>query len=708
MPWVADGVNSDESGALRSVGNVARRDLELAGTLAGLSWFVDDVTPDEHRGLGTLARIANLDLARMMVSLPWFVDDLTSDESTALYELRNIASDNLELAKMIARLPSFIDGITRYESDVLGDLSNNSAILPGEGTRMITSLPSFTGDFTDLLYTLVFLQNIGAKSTDTLDQLASQPWFADGLDQEENALIATLGGVLDESPNLYSDLLHSHFIQTRKVSLPLDGEVNIYVIEKDPPSIQDENILTIIGDAARISEGFMQVPFPTSDIILLIAGHEYGLGATHRETFITSPRVSWDITVDVVVHETAHYYFNYFPFDASWLVEGGAEFIVAYANDQAGVQNIGDRRIEVSEAVLQGCTYDSVENIRHNEYLVELSRGTPGWPGACAYDMGEQFLINIFETIGEDAMSAALRELYLQSYDSGQAADEEAIYNAFLKHTSDDKKEDLRDLYRKLHGGAFVFSEGAFDDDHGDEAGLATEIAVGEAVMGELDYMFDFDYFTFQAEEDQKYSITVNHESLGASSVTLYDPDGQTQGRWKSLTREPSGPRMQWLAPSSDEYYFVVQNFGGKTGGYTLTITPFSPIEDDHGDDIASATSISLGEVVQGAIDDDFDYDYFQFQSVEGKRYRVVIEPSTLDYHHLHLFAAEGVPHHFDYGFNYEFEHQPLDNPVWGNETVIGEFTAPTSGPFYLAIDGADGSVGSYTITVTPVDDAGE
>lgn len=161
---------------------------------------------------------------------------------------------------------------------------------------------------------------------------------------------------------------------------------------------------------------------------------------------------------------------------------------------------------------------------------------------------------------------------------------------------------------------------------------------------------------------------------------------------------------MQWLAPSSDEYYFAVQNFGGKTGGYTLTVTPVAPIDDDHGDAIAAATSISLGEVARGTIDDDFDYDYFQFQAVEGKRYRVVTEPSTLDYHRLHLFAADGVPHHF----NYEFGHQPLDNIVWGNQTVIGELTAPTSGPFYLAIDGASGSVGSYTVTITAVDDAGE
>ena len=154
---------------------------------------------------------------------------------------------------------------------------------------------------------------------------------------------------------------------------------------------------------------------------------------------------------------------------------------------------------------------------------------------------------------------------------------------------------------------------------------------------------------------------------------------------------------MQWLAPSSDEYYFAVQNFGGKTGGYTLTVTPVAPIDDDHGDAIAAATSISLGEVARGTIDDDFDYDYFQFQAVEGESYRIALDLGTLEYFHHHLYTADGVPH--DYGY-----------PSWDNGVLseIGEWTPSISGTFYLAIDGASGSVGSYTVTITAVDDAGE
>ena len=722
LPWVADDdMTLDDLSALRvlddsisALSMIAAISPELAGTMVTVPWLDDGASDYDPSDISRLADIAandldlartiadiaasDIDLVRTIADLPWFADGITQEEQWAISDLIDIASEDTELANMVASLPWFTHGMIE-ESErvlrVLATLSRISNVDRDLASQLASSVNNQTRARDLEFYATASLGWIALEGPDALGRLTSQSWYADGLSDEEFALVSILGEGDIRKTNLYDDLLESHFIQTRKVSLPLAGEVNIYVIEKDPPSIQDEDILTIIEDTARISEDFMQVPFPTTDIILLITGHEYRIKEGHHRTFMTLQR-DWDMVVDSVPHETAHYYF-YSDFGREWIHEGMAEFIESYINDRTGVQSMAVRKTQISVVVRDFCITDGLENIRHLTYLFDPVYVSQFGPPLCAYQMGEHFLINIFQAIGEDAMSAAVRELYLQTYDSRQDLDEEAIYNAFMKHAPTDKKETLRGLYQTLHGGAFAFDDVDFDDDHGDEAGLATEIAVGSTVMGELDYMFDFDYFTFQAEEDQKYSITVNHDSLGASSITLYDPDGQTQGRWKSLTREPSGPRMQWLAPSSDEYYVAVQNFGGKTGGYTLTVTPLSPIEDDHGDDIASATSISLGEFVQGTIDDGFDYDYFQFQSVEGERYRVVTEPSTLDYHHLHLFAAEGVPHHF----NCEFGHQSLDTRVRGSHTVNGVLTAPTSGPFYLAIDGARGSVGSYTVTIT-------
>ena len=66
-------------------------------------------------------------------------------------------------------------------------------------------------------------------------------------------------------------------------------------------------------------------------------------------------------------------------------------------------------------------------------------------------------------------------------------------------------------------------------DDHGDEVETASAIrSGGVAPGGTLDYMFDFDFFRFHAEEGQRYRMNVNHEVTGKvpASVTLYAPTG--------------------------------------------------------------------------------------------------------------------------------------------------------------------------------------
>ena len=731
MPWVADGMSEGETIAVETVGGIATNDTELANMVAVLPWFADDITEKELEALSAFERIASTEaeLAKTLVALPWFADEIADDERWALVNLYDIAAADSELANMVASLPWFTDGITKDEQHAFNELVP-IALTDAELAKMLAALPWFADEITDderwalvdlhyiattdsevakivanlpwegdditeiESYVLGSLASVAAQGTDAFDRLTSQLWFTDGLDKEEQALIVTLGDLASRNTNLYDDLLRTYFTQRKKVSLPLGGDINIRVFQAHPFP-PDEDLLTIIEDTARITEDFMQVPFPMHDIILLITASEYGIEGGHYGTHMTLQRNSWDLAVDSVPHETAHYYF-YSHFGHPWLHEGMAEFIESYFNDQNGVQDMSDRETELSMDVENFCVSDDLENIRHLTYRFDLTYVSKFGPPQCAYHMGENFLISIFNTIGERAMSAAVRELYLRNQELGMSVDEEEIYNAFLKHTPADKKEALRGLYQTLHGGAFAFDVLPFDDDHADELSSASEIVTGEALEGTLDYMFDFDYFKFQTNKDQKYILTVNHASLRTSSITLYDPDGLTQVRWKSRTREASGPQIQWVAPSSDEYYFAVQNFGGKTGGYTLTITPVASTEDDHGDTIATATSISLGQVVHGTVDDDFDYDYFRFHAVEGKNYRILITGGTLEYFHRHLYTADGVPH--DYGYESWYDG------TYASWSEAGDWTPSSSGTYYLAIDGADGSVGSYTVTITEVE----
>ena len=122
-------------------------------------------------------------------------------------------------------------------------------------------------------------------------------------------------------------------------------------------------------------------------------------------------------------------------------------------------------------------------------------------------------------------MSAALRE-YLSKRTDSPHENEGILYRAFLDHAPLDRKDDFLEIYRTLHGGPYAYPEIPASDDQGNEANDATPVVVGHVVEGELDYMFDFDYFSFEVQEGQSYRMSVAHETLRATSLGLYQPDG--------------------------------------------------------------------------------------------------------------------------------------------------------------------------------------
>ena len=594
LPWFTDGITEDEGWALLYLNHIAIADgdTELATVVANLPWFTDDMTDNESDALMGLKNIVfkDVELASMVANLPWFVDNVSYEDSLTIVALGRIVFEDAELANMVANFPWFIDGGTRNESRAINALDDIARIDRDWASRLAASLNNRLRDLDS--YTIDALSWIADQDPDALDRLTSQSWYADGLSDEESALVVVLGGLLINGPSLYDDLLQTHFIQTRTVLLSLAREVNIYVIQNSPfPPYED--LPRLIKESASTIEDFIGVPFPTTDIILHVAvgSVKGGHSVSHMRIVRYGGDASWALP-----HETAHYYSHWAHFSSWWFVEGIAEFLATYVGHSTGVPNyFSERRARASARVRSWCRYEDepIENIRHYNYI--LGRIQAGdWRRvsaedrffACVYPMGENLLFAVHDAIGEDAMSAAVRELYLQSIDSGQPAEEEDIYRAFLKHTPSDKKDAFLDVYRRLHGGAFAFDDVDFDDDHGDEASAASEIAVGETAEGTLDYIFDFDYFKFPAEGGQRYRINVIHPSLRTSSVTMYSRDGTTRLGRRVDTPESSAEvasrvRILWTARRDGMYHVAVQNFGGKTGSYTLTITPVDDDSDD-------------------------------------------------------------------------------------------------------------------------------
>ena len=58
------------------------------------------------------------------------------------------------------------------------------------------------------------------------DAPVSQPWFTDGLFRGEAALVIVLAGIAGDRP-FFNDLLQPDYMQSRTISLPIAGEVNM-------------------------------------------------------------------------------------------------------------------------------------------------------------------------------------------------------------------------------------------------------------------------------------------------------------------------------------------------------------------------------------------------------------------------------------------------------------------------------------------------
>ena len=213
---------------------------------------------------------------------------------------------------------------------------------------------------------------------------------------------------------IFTDLLETHFTQARTVSLPLAGDVNIWVFQ-GTPFLPDEYLPTAVADAARMVEGLFGEPFPSTDIILLMPRsdlYNIGGGASHygRYMLVSRDRESdlhhMEPPLGTIAHETGHYYFSgRMP---RWLVEGGASTITAYFNDRRGYRDINESRIYLSNSArIYAYQYGGIANISHCLYHSSFFLPT------CFYGMGANFLVTMLDAIGENPVGAALREIYL-------------------------------------------------------------------------------------------------------------------------------------------------------------------------------------------------------------------------------------------------------------------------------------------------------
>ena len=236
--------------------------------------------------------------------------------------------------------------------------------------------------------------------------------------------------------------------------------------------------------------------------------------------------------------------------------------------------------------------------------------------------------------------------------------------------------------------GSYTFT--VITEDLADDFDNATVVVLGVAVQGSLDSRVDRDVFAVPVEAGRSYEVVLTDYTFGRSGdsqpgpiITVYDSDGQEIAKDDMV----GSPSVVWQAGATGNNYVVLGD-GASSGDYTLTVTQHTST-DDHGDDIDSATAISVGGSVEGNDTGVHDTDFFVFQAEAGKSYAIDILPGTLENTILSLYDSNGNL------LSDTFLELRL---VW---------RAAVSGAHFVKVDGHLTS-GSYTLSVTVVEDAGE
>ncbi len=221
-------------------------------------------------------------------------------------------------------------------------------------------------------------------------------------------------------------------------------------------------------------------------------------------------------------------------------------------------------------------------------------------------------------------------------------------------------------------------------DDHGNDFNSATAITVGESKEGAVDYEGDVDLFVFDTAAGEVYEIILSLGSLTDSRVGLWDSQ-QFLLASNDDYDDTLASRVVVDAPRSGGSYYV-GTAGTGTGSYTLTIS-LSSLPDDHGGHFDTATSVMVGDSVEGAVDYEGDFDWFVFEAVSGEIYQIDVALGSLLDSEVWLFGSNLET----FADNDDYEDTLASRITW---------EAPSSGSYYVVTAGGNGT-GSYTLTIT-------
>ena len=437
--WVRDGVEPDEWAVVMGLRSLGTLSPDSAMAIVSLP-FLDAHDGDDFASVGYLVVMAetNPQLFDLVWQLPWVSDGLEPFEWSLLQQLASLALLAPDNAAKIVHLP-FLETAEPADVDEISALARmawlNSAefrvLIDDHGLEKATSRDAseIQRDLDRIsrrmssravrqrIAEMPFLETMDAADANAVEAMRrlalegnlgailEHPALREGITDEQAKIVATLYGVMENSPPLLDALLDPEqvLIENRVISLPLAGETLLTIIRTRPGSDRSMNLLEA---AVRNAEEFMGVPFSTNYVAMQIsyAVSPHSAGTHFVSYFAMKPEYDaiesnrrTNYAPTVIAHEVGHYYWTG---DLRWINEGGADLLSIMSEHRREGSAVAPNRKPCAQ----------FENIRELE-ATDLESGDDGH--RCYYRLGQRFFLDMYVSLGEEAFRRGFRNYHL-------------------------------------------------------------------------------------------------------------------------------------------------------------------------------------------------------------------------------------------------------------------------------------------------------
>ena len=229
-------------------------------------------------------------------------------------------------------------------------------------------------------------------------------------------------------------------------------------------------------------------------------------------------------------------------------------------------------------------------------------------------------------------------------------------------------------------------------DDAGNDSSTRNRVNVGRAVNGQLEYEGDVDWYRLGARTGNRYTVTLSgagDSPVGDTYLRVVDRDGNEIAA--NDDADGLNSSLQFSTQTNSEVFIEASAYANAyTGGYTLNVTSERAPTDGFAPNRSTRGRINVGDDVTGALEVEGDQDWYRLRLQEGEIYRFALRgagDTPVGDPLLRVHNAQG-------------EEVALDDDGGGNLNSYLEFTAPSTGTFFLAAQAfADAYTGNYTLS---------